>query len=451
MKGNNAASGNESLSRIVLLLTFACVLLANPFWGLADILPDVVAWVLVWVALRRLAECNENLYQARKRTVWLVVVEVLKLVFWLLLRRSTLSSNRMLAVLLFCGAEAALLVLFFRSFLTGAEELSRAADCDKAYLKIENLRFLGTLFAIARSVCAFLPELTSIAELYIENPEDSFGRQMSEQTLNLLRQFASSREILLFVFSILEIAAAVAWLSSILPFLRLFRSDENLSGYLRANLSSGREVTRSERCLRAFYLARVCFAVGMVFLLDMRFNGVRAIPLFGFPLLFAFGCKFLDRLTDDRRFRPAWVAALCAAGLLLLAELYRTVFTVPDILVFAEQSLGTEAVSAAVILPCMASLFVFWLFFAGKLETVSGQFGCGSVYFAGLPYVLLTVYALLETAIFVLPLSAWYVNTVRVVVAVLFWFLVNRRLAALEEQIRETLLLAELPDGYRHP
>ncbi len=451
MKGSNAASGNEYLSRIVLLLTFACVLLANPFWGLADLLPDVVAWVLVWVALRKLTECNENLFQARKRTVWLVVVEVLKLVCWLLLQRSTLSSNRMLAVLLFCGAEAALLVLFFRSFLTGVEELSRTADCDKAYLKIENLRFLGTLFAIARSVCAFLPELTSIAELYLENPEESFGRELSEQTLNLLRQFVSSRELLLFVFSILELAAAVAWLSSFLPFLRLFRSDENLSGYLRENFSSGREVTRSERCLQSLHLARVCFAVGMAFLLDMQFNGVRAIPLFVFPALFALGCRFLDRLVDDRRFRPVQIAALCASGLLLLAELYRHFFTVTDMMVFAEQSLGTEAVSAVLILPCMASLLVFWLLFAGKMETVSGQFGCGSVYFAGLPYVLLTVYALLETAIFVLPLSAWQINTVRVVVAALFWFLVNRRLAALEEQIREAVLLAELPDGYRHP
>ncbi len=451
MKGSSATNESKRLSRLVLLLTIACVLLANPFWGLADLLPDVVAWVLVWVALRKLSECNENMFQARKRTIWLIVVEALKLMCWLLLRRTMLSSNRMLAVLLFCGAEAALLLLFFHSFLTGAEELSRAADCEKAYLKIENLRFLGILFAVGRSVCAFLPELTSIAELYVEHPENPLGKPINEQMFNLLRQLASSREVLLFVFSILELVVAVMWLSSFLPFLRLFCSDEKLSGYLSENLSSGREVTRSERCFRALHLARVCFAVGMVFLLDMQFNGVRAIPICVFPALFALGSKFLDQLVGDRRFYPVRVAALCAAGLFLLAELYRYFFTTPDMMVFAEQSLGTEAVSAVWMLFCMAALFVFWLLFAGKMETVSKQFGCGSVYFAGLPYVLLTVYALLETAIFVLPLSAWYLNTARVIIAVLFWFLVNRRLAALEEQIQEAILLAELPDGYRHP
>lgn len=449
MKGKNnerqTATGNKQLSHFVLLLIASAVMLANPVWCLTDILPDAIAWLLVWFALRGLAGTNDNLFAARRQALYLLAIEAVKLLLWIPLQSSHISSDRMLAAFVFSAGEAACMLLFFRSFLNGTEELSRAADCNRVYLKTGDIRFLCTLFVLTRAVCTVLPELTAIPEWYVENVN-----VLDDSLWQLLQQVASSGEVLTIVFSVLELIIAIVWLSSFLPFLRLFRTDGSLSGYLTDRLAPNREENRTERRFASLHMARICFALGLIFTFDVQINGLRILPLCVFPAFFALGCIFLNRLTEDRRFRLPMIAALVAAGLLLLAELYRYFFAVSNLMVFAELPVSTELLSAGCMLLCMTALFVFWLLFAGKLETVSELFGCNSAYFTGLPYGLLTLYALLQTTMFVLPLSAWYLNTCRVLAAAALWLCANRRLAALEEQIHEAVLTAESPREYRH-
>ncbi|MCH5184167.1 MAG: hypothetical protein J1E00_08335 [Oscillospiraceae bacterium] len=440
-KNNERQDGSKQVSHLVTLLIAASLILANPVWCLTDILPDAVAWLLVWFALHGLAGLNDNLFAARKQALYLLAVETLKLILWIPLQSSLVSSDRMLAALVFSAGEAACMLFFFRAFLTGTEEISRTADCERVYLKIGDIRFLCTLFVLVRAACTVLPELTAIPELYVANVEVT-----DDGLWELLHQLASSEEVLIVVFSVLELIMAIVWLASFLPFLRLYRKEKNLNGYLSERFAPDGEENRTERVFSSLHAARICFAVGLVFTLDVQMNGVRVLPLCVFPAFFALGCVFLNRLTEDRRFRQPMVAALVASVLLLLAELYRHFLAVEDMMVFAEQSVGTELLSAGCILLCMIALFAFWLLFAGKLETVSELFGCNSAYFTGLPFCLLTLYALLQTAVFVLPLAAWYLNTARILFAAALWLSANRRLAALEEQIHEAVLTAESPE-----
>lgn len=448
MKGNRIAKNVASrpVSVFVLLLIAAAILLANPVWCLTDLLPDAIAWLLVWFALRYLAGLNDNLHAARRQALYLLVIEVIKLLIWIPLQSSSISSDRMLAAFVFSAGEAACMLLFFRAFLTGTEELSRSGNCDRMYLKTGDIRFLCTLFVLVRAGCTILPELTAIPEWYVENVEIT-----DDGTWELLTQIASSGGILTVVFSVLELIVAVVWLVSFLPYLRLFRTDGGFCDYLSARLSPDGEEKKTENRFTALHMARICFAVGLLFTLDFQVNGVRILPLCAFPAFFAIGCVFLNRLAGDHRFRLPMISALFAAGLLLLAELYRHFFTVWDMRVFAEQSIGVELLSAGWMLLCMAALFVFWLLFAGKMETLSVLYGCGSVYFTGLPYGLLTLYTLLQASVFILPLSAWYLAGFRMLSAAALWLCANRRLAAFEEQVQEVILISENPDGYRHP
>lgn len=444
-KNNEKQGGNKQVALVTTLLIAASVMLANPVWCLTDLLPDAIAWVLVWFALRGLAEINDNMFAARKQALYLLGIETVKLFLWIPLQSSHVSSDRMLAALVFSAGEAACMLLFFRAFLNGTEELSRRADSNGVYLKTGDIRFLCSLFVLVRAGCTVLPELTAIPELYVEH-----ATILDDGLWEFLQQLAASGEVLTIVFSVLELIMAIVWLVSFLPFLRSFRADSGFCGYLSARLAPDGEEHQTERRFAALHMARICFAVGLVFTLDVQMNGLRVLPLCVFPAFFALGCVFLNRLAEDRRFRLPMIAALIASVLLLLAELYRHFLTVGDMMVFAEQSFQTELLSAGCMLLCMIALFAFWLLFAGKLETLSELFGCKYTYFTGIPYWLLTLYALLQTAVFVLPLSAWYLNTARVLAAAALWFSANRRLAALEEQIHEVVLTAASPEEDRH-
>lgn len=448
MKGSKIAgqTENKRVSFLVLALLASSVILANPVWCLTDLLPDALAWLLIWFALQGLAGINDNIVSARRQALYLLAVETLKLFLWIPLQSSQISSDRMLAALVFSAGEAALMLLFFRSFLNGAEELSRSGGGDRMYLKTGDVRFLCSLFVVVRAGCTILPELTAIPQLYVENVEIT-----DDKLWELLQQVASSGEILTVVFSVLEVIVAIVWLISYLPFLRLFQTENDFCAYLSARLAPDGEERRTERRFSALHMARICFAIGLACTLDFHINGIPYLPLCAFPAFFAIGCIFLNRLAGDQRFRLPMIAAVISAVLFLLAELYKQFFTVWDMVVFAELKLGTELLSAGWMFVGMASLFVFWLLFSGRMETLSALYGCGSVYFTGLPYWLLTIYTLLQAAVFVLPLAAWYVNTIRVLVAAALWICANRRLAALEEQIHEAILTAENPDGNQHP
>lgn len=443
MKGNKieGQAENKRMTFLVLALLASSVILANPVWCLTDLLPDALAWLLIWFALQGLAGMNDNMVAARRQALYLLAVETVKLLIWIPLQSSQIPSDRMLAALVFSAGEAALMLLFFRSFLNGAEELSRTGGGDRMYLKTGDVRFLCSLFVIVRAGCTILPELTAIPQLYVENVE------ITDDILwELLQQVASSGEILTVVFSVLELIMAVVWLVSYLPFLRLFQTERDFCAYLSTRLAPDGEEHRMERRFSALHMARICFGIGLACSIDFHINGIPYLPLFALPAFFAIGCIFLNRLTEDQRFRLPLVAAVISAVLFLLAELYKLFFTVWDMVVFAELKVGTELISAGWMLVCMVSLFVFWLLFSGKMETLSKLYECGSVYFTGLPYWLLAVYALLQAAVFVLPLAAWYVNTIRVIAAAALWICANRRLAALEEQIHEVILI-EHPVG----
>ena len=43
------------------LITAGFLLLVNPVWGVTDILPDLLAWGLIWFGLRSFSEQNEEI------------------------------------------------------------------------------------------------------------------------------------------------------------------------------------------------------------------------------------------------------------------------------------------------------------------------------------------------------------------------------------------------------
>lgn len=424
------------ISLSVIGIIAAAVLLANPVWGLTDVLPDVIAWAIVWFALRIFSELNESMTQARRLVLYLLGISAAKILMWQSVSGSEIRSDSMLATFVFALLEGGCLVLFFRSFLKGAEELARVAGCERMYVGADNLRFLSVLFAVTRSVCNFLPELTALPDWYVQ-----YGEVTDDGLYNLMVQFAGATDLLSVICSVPVLIVAVIWLVSFLPLVNLFAKDEGFVSMFASYLETDSDEKRIRRTVSYLHMARLCIGIGLVFAFDLLFDGLRVLPICMFPALMACGCLFLQKLAGVKCYKTSICLASASAVVLLLAEVYRRYFTVWDARVYAEIEVGTQLCLALIALGGMGLLMCFWLHFAAQTEALSASFGCGEVHLSGMPYVLLVLLALGWTAVYVLPVLAGTLNFVRLAVGAVFWFVANRRLAALEENIRERISL----------
>lgn len=424
------------ISLSVIGIALSAVLLANPIWGLADILPDVIAWAIVWFALRIFSELNESMTQARRLVLYLLGISAAKILLWQSVSGSEIRSDSMLATFVFALLEGGCMVLFFRSFLKGSEELARIADCERMYIGADNLRFLSVLFVVTRGVCNFLPELTALPDWYVQ-----YGEVTDDGLYNLFVQLAGAKDLLSVICSVPVLIVAVIWLISFLPFVRLFAGNEGFVSMFVSYLETDSDEKRIKRSFAHLHMARLCIGIGLVFVFDLLFDGLRVLPICVFPALMACACLFLQKLAGTKCYRTPIRLAFASAAVLLLAEIYRRFFTVWDARAYAEIEVKTQLCLALIALVGMGLLLCFWLHFAEKTEALSASFGCGAMHLSGMPYVLLVLLALAWTAVYVLPLLAGMLNFVRLALGAIFWFVTNRRFAALEENLRERISL----------
>lgn len=424
------------LRRRTVGLVVAAVLLANPVWALTDLLPDLLAWWIVWVALLSFAELNDRMEHARKYALWLFGVEAVKLLCAMWLRNETVSSNRMLATAIFCAVEGTCMWIFFRSFMTGCEELSRAGNGDTMFSRVENVGFLCKLFIVVRMTCTLLPELTAIPEVYLDNPELT-----NEELYAIMLQLANMRGLLIAVFFVLEIVVAVMWLVSFLPFVRLLYADNSLREHLCACMAQEDGDLYMRRSLSRFRSARICFAVALAATADLQIDGVRFFPVCIFPILLVVGLRFLQLMTKAKPEKTVYGMALGTFAVLLASEIYRQTCTVWDLRVYAQITVGQEILSGLVAFVGMLLLLLLWLLFAARAERISAAMGCKGLGLSGLPYWLLVLYAMMQAVMFTLPLTGKFLVAPRLIAAVAFWWVSNRRFAAWEEQLQEVLSL----------
>ena len=430
------AKQNRTMRFATVGLIFSAVMLANPIWGLADILPDLLAWAAIWFSLRVFSELNENMTQARRLSLYLIGISAAKLLLWQSVSNSEIRSDSMLATLVFALVEGGCMVLFFRTFLRGSEELARVADCERMYVGTENLRFLSLLFVITRCVCNFIPELTALPDWYVQ-----YGEVTDDGMYNLMVQLAGAKDLLSVICSAPVIIVAVIWLVSFLPYVHLFSKNERFILFFTDYLETDSEEKRIKRSFSQLHMARLCIGLGLVFAFDLLFDGMRILPICAFPALMACACLYLQKLAGKKCYRTPIRLASASAVVLLLAEVYRRFFTVWDARVYAEVNVRTQLSLALIALVGMGFLLWFWLYFSMQTEQLSASFGCGSLHLGGAPYVLLVVLAIAWTAVYVLPPLAGMLNFVRLALGAIFWFVTNRRFAALEENIRERLSL----------
>ena len=430
-----AKSSYEAKLSTFLLLA-GSILLANPVWGVTDLLPDLLAWVMIWFGLRSLSELNDELFLARKQALYLMAIQLAKTLLWSPLQSSEIPSDTMLAVTVATVGEIWCGTLFFSRLFRGGDEISRAAGNDALYLKTENVKFLSCMFLWVRGICTLLPQLTAIPDWLVQ-----YGEIIDDDLYMLCMELAAATDLLNLLLSVFVIIAAVVWLVSYLPFLKKLMHEFAPTGALSDSITAEDPIRLLKRRFSHLHMARIFFAIGLLFLMDLHVDGFRFMPLCGFPLCFAVGCLFLNGFGKEKRFNTA--AKLFAAGFVwfLLAELYRRYFTIWDLRAFGEVDIATELISAGIMLAGTCLLFYAWLVFSGRVEELSASVRCGNVYLGGATYWMFVLYAAVQTVIYALPLAARELNSSRILLVVLIWIFTNRRLAAFEENAKKQMML----------
>lgn len=430
----NAKLKKEKYSIVFLMVGF--IFLANPIWTLTDILPDLLGWIMIWFGLMYLSDVNENFFVARRNTLYLAAVCLLKTMMWFFLQGETYTSDNLLATTISVVLDVLCMLLFFKAFLGGTEEMTRAADCNDLYLKTDNVRFLSNLFVWGRAAFTIIPELTALADLYISHygPEDMASAENPESAFLLLEQFAASKNLLLIVFSAFEIILAVVWLVSILPYVNAFRKRDVLLQRFASDHVEEDDTQRIFRKGKNLKGARLAMLFAIPFCLDLQLDGVRIIPLCLFPAILLLGCVFWNRFAGDGSFRKAEIWFGISSVLLILFELYRRFCTVWDMRAIEEATDWEVILTGILIVPCISSLIIAWLLFAREANRQCAEYHCGELNLHGLPFFLLAVFCVLQTAVCVLPMTSQFLTLPRILTVAAFWFVSVRRVSAFAER-----------------
>lgn len=454
------APGTKAKRKIGLngiLLAAGFLFLANPLYACVDILPDTIGWMLIWFAIRSCAERNDRFYRARKWALVNAVASLLRVFFMFAFPvGSTLPSNVMASTAAAVLIDVAGMIVFFRAFYKGFEELSRSASDQTLYLKTENDRFLSVFFAIARAVCAFLPELTAAASLFTGHygPED-LNVDDPEGLYLFLQQLGGGREMFWTIFAVFALIAAVVWLIHVLPRLVRFASDPGVAGKVNENRSE-EELTASGRDRTgAGWLTGSKFLLGLsaVFCLDLQADGFRFLPFALFPAMLVLVLITLDRFRSaqhqEKLFKRHAVWFGASALLFLGFEFYRRFATVWDGRAFEETAVWQLILSALWLLAASFVLFCGWSRFALDADRLSSPYhGVGCLHLYGLPYWLLTIVCGLHLVSASLPALDRLLIAPRVIAIAVFAFVLFRRMSMLDEQIR--LRLSEEPPEILH-
>ena len=310
------------------LVIFAAVMLCNPAPMYFDILPDVLAFLFLWFAFRRLAELVPAFDEARAVGNKLLLVTALKIPAWFVMMNvwgGDARQRSLIAVVCFVSAvlELCYLIPWIHRLFEAFFWLGEQYDCDDAIVASgrrlrmapEKLERLTVVFFSVRAVLSCLPEMT-LVPVY-----DS----AEEYTVNWNRLYIPFAV----VAAVIMLAFGAVWLSYFAAYVRrVGRAAEGCEALLALDAVTPcrhRELPSRIRCVSSLYIAGVLLSV------DIYADRMNYLPDILSALAFAGVGYFLWRICG--RWRIAWILPLSYGTVSLLHTVLWTRF-------FREYSIG---------------------------------------------------------------------------------------------------------------
>ena len=173
-----------------LCIFFGIIFLANPFFRMLDFLPDVIGCILIIYGTSKLACIDGRIWNARKYAIYFAFVSALKIpaaTYIITNARDYLLP----ATFIFSVLEGILMVGIFVSLTGGLQYLlSREKSGELTLKSSEGASMVSFIFAVARAVISFLPEILSLG-----TQKDSFDYTFSptaEMNAALMKPYAET-------------------------------------------------------------------------------------------------------------------------------------------------------------------------------------------------------------------------------------------------------------------
>ena len=355
------AAGVKKIYTVLTII--GALFFANPVISSVDVLPDCIGCALLFFGLTRLAYLNEGVDRARRLTVYLFAVGVIKLLLTPSFIRTNVSANLMLASTAFLIAEGILYFLIIKSLFAGIEFFASLSGFDRVLKATQSVKTLTFAAFFIRLFATLIPDLTSIAETKIET--------VDEAEADILLDIVKAKPIITALMLTVAAVALIAWFIEAVKFILLIRreaGEEIERRYASTFLKIPEKVSLKK--LKIFVYVSI-FA--SVFALDISFDGIKVLPVCAMFLIFA----VLPYIYGKEHFGRFIVFTLAAFVLLGALAVYEHFFVVKDPVVIYETPIRTIIVGTVLNLVAIpVSLYALRMYFCG-VGNISRELGQG--------------------------------------------------------------------------
>ena len=309
----NKLKRNKRISFGAIAVSFA--FLFNPSISIVDILPDFIGYIILTVALTKLADMNDTFFEAQRKFRFLIIVDALKLLalFWAFSMASgnERNSSILLWSFVFAVLDMVFLVPALIKLFSGMTELAYAHE--SAYLlgvskkgrtPTDRIRRLSVTFVIFKAVVSFLPELTELTSSYY------WELMINPPKFNLYRYVGALR----FLAIILILAVGILWLVKIIRFFSVVSKDKVFMDSLNAAYEEKVLTKKGIFIKRSVNIASVLFLAAIVLSFDFRFDGVNIIPDILTVPLFAVALSMLGKVVNVSKLKSAIFCTLAGVS-----------------------------------------------------------------------------------------------------------------------------------------
>lgn len=260
----------------------AAIILANPMPMLLDIFPDVIAYALIILALRRVSAVIPEFDEVKEDISRLALISAFKIpafFIMMLIWGGNASQRSIVAVfcLVFAIVECCYILPSFHHFFRAFHRLGELHGCNAAVsegegslrMRPERIERLTVIFFIVRSVMSCLPEMTLV-------PLSESG---SGSAVNNLYPVCA------ILGAIAVLALGIVWCCYFIAYLMRIRADKGTTERLMNACAQNPALPSVSRVRRIRGLV-IFYIIGVVCSFDLIFDKVNYLPDFAAAIAF---------------------------------------------------------------------------------------------------------------------------------------------------------------------
>ena len=262
------------------------IFLFNPNVNLIDILPDAVGFGLILYGITPFSHIQSRVQDAAKALKFLTILELVKLAS--LYFYSFFSGTEILMILLitmvFAGFEIFFVWQAFLNFFAGLDDFGSAEEQPRMFEKLKMIRVFTLIFLTAKSVFAFLPDLTLL--------DDARYGVVTGTGIASWQDYRGAFTVLAFA---LVLVVGIVWLCMTISFFRTVKKEKALLDEINARATAYYSQTES-LIYRHSILALGFLLYAFFMCLELKIEGYSILP----PMIS--GVLFLIFFVMMRRF-----------------------------------------------------------------------------------------------------------------------------------------------------